>query len=825
MGIETAKSYQKDAVENALDIFRYTESQIQQASDEASRRAATAHNGYVLLEAPTGSGKTRMAGMIAEELSKTNKHRHNSKVVWFWFTPFAGLVEQTKSSMKENFQGLRIKDLYNERKALGVSSGDVFVTTWASVAASNRNTRKIRMDGDLSVSLDELIPSLRGMGFRIGVVADEAHHGFTRATEAVNFYKQVMQPDFTLLVTATPDDKDIEKFKDAVEVKHLHRICVSRKESVDAGLIKEAVKSVAYIAPPDQRQLVDFALTALADGWKMHGAVKTALANEGINLTPLMLVQVANSDSAVEDAKKRLLAIGVPESKIAWYTADDPNDDLLAVAKDESKEVLIFKVAVALGFDAPRAFTLVSMRGAQDTNFGIQVIGRILRVHSKLQARAVDKSLPDTLRYGYVFLADSDNQSGLTSAGEKINDIRTEMSGICPYTMVVQVAGETQIQIVEDGRQPTFLPRDYKPPEWPQPVSEGNTDAVSQTASYEQSGLLSDLVLSTPESLQTKGLSDSAAAGYVPMQGYKKYAIKSDIPRVFKTERSPLSTNELVKCVGMTVAIDEKVFQAGLRKNIQIKRKEVDIFDGEEALGEFRARLSDVEIARRAQGVLFEAQHIDPRDLFAVLLERLEKEYEHNGLDYEHADLVRSLNLIMATYPNIIKIAARKCAAQYRELIDTAPLPEDVEAPAGSKKSTLNIYGILPDDLNNPEREFAEILDADMTGTVEWWHRNEPRKPHSVGIVMPSGSQYFPDFLVKVKDRTRGDGLLLVEIKGGHILNDDGTLEKTISDHKVYGKPLMLLKQGERFMTVKYDERTDKNVDDQVFRVEHMSEY
>ncbi|MEI2623657.1 MAG: hypothetical protein V9G23_06975 [Giesbergeria sp.] len=34
-----------------------------------------------------------------------------------------------------------------------------------------------------------------------------------------------------------------------------------------------------------------------------------------------------------------------------------------------SKEVLIFKVAVALGFDAPRAFTLVSMRGAKDTDF------------------------------------------------------------------------------------------------------------------------------------------------------------------------------------------------------------------------------------------------------------------------------------------------------------------------------------------------------------------------------------------------------------------------------------------------------------------------
>jgi hypothetical protein len=114
----------------------------------------------------------------------------------------------------------------------------------------------------------------------------------------------------------------------------------------------------------------------------MHNAIKQGLQAAGIGLVPLMLVQVANSNKAVDEARTRLAAMGVQESKIAWYTADDPNDDLLSVAIDERKEVLIFKVAVALGFDAPRAFTLVSMRGAKDTDFGIQVVGRILRVHA-----------------------------------------------------------------------------------------------------------------------------------------------------------------------------------------------------------------------------------------------------------------------------------------------------------------------------------------------------------------------------------------------------------------------------------------------------------
>jgi type III restriction enzyme len=83
-------------------------------------------------------------------------------------------------------------------------------------------------------------------------------------------------------------------------------------------------------------------------------------------------------------------------------------------------------------------------------------------------------------------------------------------------------------------------------------------------------------------------------------------------------------------------------------------------------------------------------------------------------------------------------------------------LPEFVELPAGVKRSRRNVYGVMPQDLNGPERAFADLLDADTSGTVEYWFRNEPRKPWSIGIVMPSGDRYFPDFAVKVAGRTPG---------------------------------------------------------------------
>lgn len=827
MSAPAPKGYQREAVGNALEIFRYAESQLRQAGDAASRAAATAFNGCLLLEAPTGSGKTLMAGMIAETFAAPDRDS-NARIVWFWFTPFAGLVEQAKGAIKSTFIGLRVRDLQGDRKTRGTKSGDVYVTTWASVAAASKETRRVRSGGEFVLALDDLIAELRADGFRIGAVVDEAHHGFTRAAEAVRFYRETLSPDFTLMITATPDDQDVEKFKKAAGIGHLHRIRVSRKEAVDAGLIKDGIKSIAYLAADDQKALVDFAATALADGWSMHGAIKQGLQGAGIGLVPLMLVQVGNSNAAIEEARTRLAALGIPESKIAWYTADDPNDDLLAVAIDEQKEVLIFKVAVALGFDAPRAFTLVSMRGAKDTDFGIQVVGRILRVHGKLQGPTLESKLPELLRHGYVFLADAANQSGLVQAGDKINAIQSELSHVCPYTMVVKVAGRNEIQVAQDG-QAQLLTVPYTPPAWPVPEIPDLADGrhAAEAPAWQPTGILTNLVLTSPEMPPTTA-GKSAASGPL-LSGNRRYALREGIPRTYRSERLPLSTADLLTCIAANIAIDDKVFNAGFRQSVKVTRQTVDLFEGSEETEAIQARLSDAEIARRAQNVMFDAEYLDPRDLHDALLGRLKTEFSHRGIDpnISGADgLDRALNRIMAAYPNLIRLAARSCAAKFKEIFDTDKLPEFVELPAGVKKSRLNVYGVMPQDLNGPERTFAEHLDADTSGTVEYWFRNEPRKPWSIGIVMPSGDRYFPDFAVKVTGRSTGDGLLLIETKGNHILNGDDTLDKVLAEHKVYGTPLMLAQDdGGRFMTVKFFANTGRNELDQIFRIENLAGY
>jgi len=140
--------------------------------------------------------------------------------------------------------------------------------------------------------------------------------------------------------------------------------------------------------------------------------------------------------------------------------------------------------------------------------------------------------------------------------------------------------------------------------------------------------------------------------------------------------------------------------------------------------------------------------------------------------------------------------------------------------------SRLNVYGVMPLDLNPPERKFADLLDADTSGTVLWWHRNEPRKPWSVALVLPGGERYFPDFIIGVKDRIKGGGLMLAETKGDFILDNDDTREKARAEHKFYGTPLLLSqKTNGQFWIARYIVTANRVERDQAFRVEHLGQY
>ena len=184
------------------------------------------------------------------------------------------------------------------------------------------------------------------------------------------------------------------------------------------------------------------------------------------------------------------------------------------------------------------------------------------------------------------------------------------------------------------------------------------------------------------------------------------------------------------------------------------------------------------------------------------------------------------MHLILIAHKNLLREALRTCNAQHKELVDTVPLPGIVTWPTGCTTARLCVYGVFPPDLNSHELAFAQLLDGDISETVDWWHRNEPSKLHSVGLVMPDGKGYYPDFVVKVKGRNKGGGILLIEVKGEYLMNSGNTPDKAQASHGLYRQPLMvMLENSGRWMTLRFNEKTDKLEPDAVFRLDALAEY
>jgi type III restriction enzyme len=830
MSRTTPKPFQLIAVESGLQIFAECKRLLEVSQDEAaSRVAAISQHGKLMLEAPTGAGKTLIAGHIVEQFSAIES------VVWFWFAPFKGVTGQTASALRAELPGLRLRELSEDRQAADSRTGDVFVTTWQTVATKVKDSRNVHRPGEQNLTIEELVAALRQKKLRIGVVVDEAHHGFFGAgaeTQAMKFFREMLQPEYTVLVTATPDDTDIERFQKSLGLTRLNRITISRREPVDEGLIKEGIKCVAYFAPAGQEALVDYEDIALRDGVALHKKLKEELKKLRVELTPLMLVQVDSKDKSVERAKERLLGLGFTETQIAVHTAEEPDSGLLALANDEAREVLVFKMAVALGFDAPRAMTLVSMRAARDEDFGVQLVGRILRVHRKLQGRARAKTLPEPMRYGYVFLADAEAQTGLDLAGQRINKLQTEYAKVSPTTAITYLGAKPYVQVLGADGQIKLLPV-TTPPDFPIPSPETFAGGESRATTPENyAGFTLELLTGgyAPQDLVPEQARPSLPVGSTPAvrtsRGYI-YTIRADVPRRFKTQVvSP--DNEVTEedCAQKFMISSSEILRA-IAAKVQVQRKTLEVFTHQVEMDFTNAAMDADHAARIAYKVLTKNESFDARELRWSLLRKLKATLKELALDQadDEEQVSHMLNVILCARPELLYQAQKAALAAHCEVEQTEEgLPPTLESEYPLTTSRLNIYRVIPPGLNSWERPFAELLDRDSQMIVRWWHRNPPLKPWSVSVVLDDGRNFYPDFVIGIEGRKCDDGGLLADPKFAFEITREQP--KTYAEHPVYGRVLILsLQGGAQWMTVRYDERQRKAVLDQEFRLADAAGY
>ncbi|EPM81209.1 type III restriction protein res subunit, partial [Pseudomonas syringae pv. actinidiae ICMP 19068] len=143
----------------------------------------------------------------------------------------------------------------------------------------------------------------------------------------------------------TPKDQRILDFLDSAGKSDFESFAVSRDDVVDARLNKRYIEAIIYDLAQSVQSVADLKRTVLRQAWKRNQDLKQRLADAGIPLTPLLLVQVANGNKTVEEAEQDLIHLcKVPPGAIGKHSSDDPDPVLMAaIANDSSKEVLIFK--------------------------------------------------------------------------------------------------------------------------------------------------------------------------------------------------------------------------------------------------------------------------------------------------------------------------------------------------------------------------------------------------------------------------------------------------------------------------------------------------
>ncbi|MBC7554283.1 MAG: restriction endonuclease subunit R, partial [Taibaiella sp.] len=185
-------------------------------------------------------------------------------------------------------------------------------------------------------------------------------------------------------------------------------VVVERAEVIAEEMIKEGIllNPALDAVIQDGQSLTDI---LLAQAMAKRDEIKIEYEKLGVNINPLLLIQLPNDekeDNTPDDEKyiraiEHLLGIKynctLSNNKLAiWLSNNRKNVDGIE-APANMVDVLLFKQAIALGWDCPRAAVLLIFRELKSTNFTIQVVGRVLRMPEQ-------KHYPSAiLNQGYVF--------------------------------------------------------------------------------------------------------------------------------------------------------------------------------------------------------------------------------------------------------------------------------------------------------------------------------------------------------------------------------------------------------------------------------------
>ena len=360
----------------------------------------TGHRKQLVFKAPTGAGKTMMASQMLNELTEELQSRGDcpyQRVAYVWIAPNK-LHQQSYFKMKEFFGETHLLRpvMYDELDQSDgyIHSGEILFVNWESI---NKEKNVMVRESEQNLSIFEIARRTQEEhGVPIVVVIDEEHLFWSKTADKSQKVLEKMMPKVEIRISATP------------KTHSDYTVVIPREKVIDEEMIKRQVIMNPDIAKgfTDESELNQH---LIAKALEKRNQLAEAYRKVGANINPLLLIQLPNDtsetmsseDLAIAEQVKTYLRVvkGITEENgrlAIWLSKEKANLPHLE-APDNLAEVLLFKQAIALGWDCPRAAVLLIFRKLQSDTFTIQTVGRILRMpEQKFYAE-------ELLNVGYVY--------------------------------------------------------------------------------------------------------------------------------------------------------------------------------------------------------------------------------------------------------------------------------------------------------------------------------------------------------------------------------------------------------------------------------------
>jgi len=372
-----------------IELKEYQDTAVNELKDKINELLDFSENKVCVFQSPTGSGKTIM---MAESLKRLVTDRIDNKELSFIWISVRQLHHQSKDKLERYFEDSRVLKCsdFDDLEDKKIGENEILFFNWESInKKKNIYVRENEMDNNLS----NIISNTKEEGREIVLIIDESHH--TAKSEKSREIIDGINPKVTIEVSATPHLKG-----HLVEVDFRKVILdgmIKKEVSINPDIDKEKIKKSA------DELVIETALKKRQELLKFYKKEKS-------DINPLVLIQLPDKKAGVmnreEDIKKLLkekFKISEENGKLAIWLSENKTPNLENIEKNESDvQVLIFKQAISLGWDCPRAQILVLFREWKSVVFSIQTVGRIMRMP---ELKHYDN---DELNKGYVYTNLSD---------------------------------------------------------------------------------------------------------------------------------------------------------------------------------------------------------------------------------------------------------------------------------------------------------------------------------------------------------------------------------------------------------------------------------